>query len=350
MTSSPQIDENNNEDLQPSKVPSLERSFLDKYKLSFWEKRAVDIMKCGPLPQHVAFIMDGNRRYARENKLSSVTDGHSRGYMSLANIVCFCAFLNVREITVYAFSIENFKRSKMEVDILMDLAYERLESLWNEREGLLEQGIQLRLVGDMRLVPSKLRQLAARLELYTINCSNRRLNLAFAYTSRAEMTEGINQLVSTGISSDLITERVFTRSWWSHDMWSPPDLLVRTGADDQCRLSDFLLWQSGYSVLYFTEVTWPQFNSWQMLRALFTYQRHYNEVTNARLGHEMVMSAESDQLSNEERLSLDNFLELMRENKMDNLKRIAGCFDETLSNDINQSRDNIEDTHIPGLA
>lgn len=355
MTPSPQIDENNNDDLRPSKEgpeasPSAEKSFLAKYKLSFWERWALDIIKCGPLPQHVAFIMDGNRRYARQRSMPPI-EGHSQGYWALANVVAFCAYLEVREITVYAFSIENFKRSKIEVDLLMDLAYERLLSIWNEREGLLEHGIQCRLIGDMSLVPSQLQQLAARLELYTMKGATKRLNLGFAYTSRVEMTEGINELVSSGISPDLITERAFTQSWWSHDMWSPPDMLIRTGADDQCRLSDFLLWQTGYSVLYFTEVTWPEFNSWQMLRAVFNYQRNYDKVTKARLRHEMEISAESDRLSNEQRHLLDTFLEQMRQNKLNNLKRLAGYSDEidreTVPNGITEEdTENTDDTRL----
>src|SRR5688500_13385439 len=99
MTPSLQIDENNNEDLRPSKEKGLEKSIVKEYELSFWEKFAIQVIKCGPIPQHVAFIMDGNRRYARQKKLSSTIEGHTQGYSAMANIVSFCGFLEVQEVT-----------------------------------------------------------------------------------------------------------------------------------------------------------------------------------------------------------------------------------------------------------
>ncbi|KAG7171010.1 dehydrodolichyl diphosphate synthase complex subunit DHDDS-like [Homarus americanus] len=246
------------------------------------EWAALRVLRVGPVPNHLAIIMDGNRRFARKEHKDTLA-GHTQGFHKLTEVLCWCRDLGINEVTAYAFSIENFKRSKQEVDGLMDLAAEKFAKLLEEKEKLAKHGVCIRVIGDLDLLPPRIRKLTAEAILATRLNTKCFLNLALAYTSREEITSAMNQLsqgvdkgelLTSDICEELLEKCLHTRG--SRD----PDLLVRTSGE--VRLSDFLLWQSGFSCLFFTKVLWPEFTIWHLFGAVFYYQRHYHTLTAAR--------------------------------------------------------------------
>lgn len=241
--------------------------------LLWYHRWIIKVLKAGPIPQHVAFIMDGNRRFARKENIAKA-EGHSKGFDKLSETLQWCQDIGIREVTVYAFSIENFKRSKEEVDTLMNLARDKFKKLLEERDKLHERGICIRIIGNMSLLPVDIQQFMAEAVLLTQNNTEACLNVAFSYTSRDEITHSIRtvaegvrdgQLQEDDIDEDVLTKCMYTKHC------SDPDLLVRTSGE--VRLSDFLLWQSSSTVIYFTETLWPEFNVWHLFGAVFYYQR-----------------------------------------------------------------------------
>lgn len=219
-------------------------SWVRDSNLSWVQRFAIKVIKCGRIPRHVAFIMDGNRRYAKKLHLKTSTEGHIHGFDKLAEALQWCLDIGIEEVTVYAFSIENFKRSKNEVDALLEMAREKFTKFMEEKDRLNERGICFRLIGNWSLLPPDLQKCAAEAMLLTKNNNKAVLNVAFAYTSRDEMTHSIKDIVEgikcdkllvDDLSDDLITQCMY--SGQSRDL----DLLVRTSGES--RLSDFLLWQ-----------------------------------------------------------------------------------------------------------
>ncbi|XP_054714836.1 dehydrodolichyl diphosphate synthase complex subunit DHDDS-like [Uloborus diversus] len=243
-------------------------------KRTWLEKLCIDVLKCGSIPKHVAFIMDGNRRYATKNGMEKL-QGHALGFEKLSETLEWCLDLGITEVTVYTFSIENFKRPKEEVDCLMNLAREKFQDLLQEKEKLDKYGVCIRIFGDITLLPEDIQMLIADVVLYTYNNSKTYLNVCFAYTSREEITNATKEIAQEVVAGNLfpcdITENIFNRSLYSCKS-SNPDIVVRTSGE--VRLSDFLLWQSSYSVLYFFQVLWPEFKIWHLFLAVLFYQHH----------------------------------------------------------------------------
>ncbi|XP_043362026.1 dehydrodolichyl diphosphate synthase complex subunit DHDDS isoform X7 [Dermochelys coriacea] len=184
-------------------------SWIKEGELTIIERFCANVIKAGPMPRHVAFIMDGNRRYAQKCHVKR-QQGHSEGFDKLAQTLRWCLNLDIREVTVYAFSIENFKRSKEEVDGLMELARQKFSRLLEEQENLKKHGVRIRVLGDLPLLPLDIQELIAQAVLATRNYNN-------------------------DVSESLLDKCLYTNN-------SPnPDLLIRTSGE--VRLSDFLLWQ-----------------------------------------------------------------------------------------------------------
>ncbi|XP_008321175.1 dehydrodolichyl diphosphate synthase complex subunit Dhdds [Cynoglossus semilaevis] len=257
------------------------------------------------MPKHVAFIMDGNRRFAHINNMER-QDGHTQGFNKLAETLRWCKHLNIPEVTVYAFSIENFKRTQEEVDGLMDLARQKFERLLEERENLEKHGVCIRVLGDLNLLPLDLQQAIAKAVLATKNHNKCFLNVCFAYTSRYEMTNAVRELAwgveqglirSSDVSETLITECLYSNK-------SPnPDLLIRTSGE--VRLSDFLLWQTSHSCLVFQSVLWPEYSFWNLCEAILQYQLNHKSIQKARelhREHQASLQLEADRLCTAEEL------------------------------------------------
>ncbi|KAI7806832.1 dehydrodolichyl diphosphate synthase [Triplophysa rosa] len=218
-------------------------SWIRETELSLIERLTANILKAGPMPRHVAFIMDGNRRYAQKRHVER-QEGHTQGFDKLAETLRWCLNLGIHEVTVYAFSIENFKRSKEEVDGLIELARQKFSRLLMEHENLEKHGVCVRVLGDLTLLPLDLQQLIANAVVSTKAHNKCFLNVCFAYTSRHEIANAVKEMawgVEQGfIKSSDVSEVLLSQCLYSSN--SPnPDLLIRTSGE--VRLSDFLLWQ-----------------------------------------------------------------------------------------------------------
>lgn len=254
----------------------------EEFSYSWFHRLCINILKCGSIPKHVAFIMDGNRRYARQKNVQKI-QGHSEGFEKLADTLQWCRTFGISEVTVYAFSIENFNRPKEEVDKLLDLAREKFKQLIKEEEKLRKHGVRVKVIGNVSYLPEDMQELTGRAMKLTEDNNECTLNVAFSYTSREEIIQAVHKAAVEVKAGELlpnqVTEEVLERLLYtSHS--SLPDLLIRTSGET--RLSDFLLWQSSYSVTYFTEVLWPDFNLWYLMAGIFHYQRNSQAVLKAR--------------------------------------------------------------------
>jgi len=253
--------------------PELE--WFARGTLPYFGKLGVKILKMNRVPKHVAFIMDGNRRYARTNHLESVVKGHSRGFDQLTRVLEWCNLLGIKEVTVYAFSLENFKRSEDEVEGLFRMAVEKFERLLKEKKQLEENEICFRFFGDVEKLPSRLQELIKEIQEFTKNYKRACLNVCLAYTSQNEIVRAMQRIqtdVKDGrIDSNEINEDVFNQALDTRDSL-PIDMLIRTSGEH--RLSDFLLWQCSNTFLYFDDVLWPDFSFWNLFKAVIQYQMH----------------------------------------------------------------------------
>ncbi|XP_033100468.1 dehydrodolichyl diphosphate synthase complex subunit DHDDS-like [Anneissia japonica] len=250
--------------------------------MTWLHKFCCRILKAGPIPKHVAIIMDGNRRFAKKHQYDS-TLGHAKGFDKLAETLMWCSELGINEVTIYAFSIENFKRSKEEVNYIMDLAREKFHRLQAEKEQIRKHGVCVRIIGDITRLPQDLQKLAADIVYFTRNNTRAILNVCLAYTSRNEITNAIKDIAG-GVESGLLfpsdsSEELIEKCLYTNHS-KDPDLLIRTSGET--RLSDFLLWQSSYTVLSFTEVLWPEFTIWHLFGAVLHYQRNFQSVQTAK--------------------------------------------------------------------
>ena len=204
------------------------------------------------LPRHVAVIMDGNGRWARERGEDRVF-GHAHGVESVRAVVRAAGELGVEYLTLYAFSTENWSRPKEEINALMELL---VNSLAGEVDELISQGVRLRSVGALNSLPEACRDALRNVEARTADCTGLTLILALSYSGRWEITEAVRRVVRSGMVVDDIDESSLRQHMELPDV-PDPELLIRTSGEQ--RLSNFLLWQLAYSELHFTPVMWPDF-------------------------------------------------------------------------------------------
>lgn len=220
------------------------------------------------IPNHIAMIMDGNRRWARKRGLPTQL-GHSAGAENMQKIAEYCEELGVKHMTVYAFSTENWKRTKDEVDYLMKLLEKYIKEFDKKIKG---RNIRLKLLGDITPLPEGLKNGIREIEEKTRNNDGLTVNIAINYGGRAELvnaTKKISEDVSNGkINIEDINDELLSKYMYLQDM-PDPDLLIRTGGE--IRLSGFLTWQSVYSELYFTDCLWPDFNEKELDKAIEEY-------------------------------------------------------------------------------
>ncbi len=217
------------------------------------------------IPEHIAIIMDGNRRWAKKRGLP-VSSGHKAGYENFKKIAETCLDIGVKILTVFAFSSENWKRSGIEVNFLMKL-FERM--LENERDFFRKNNIRLNAIGQIERFPKKLRDMIRDVMEETKNNKGGILNLAVSYGGRLELLEAAKKMLKQKVAPEKLTEKVFDGflcTAGQHD----PDLLIRTGGE--MRLSGFLPWQSVYSELYFTDKMWPDFSAQELKKAIEEFQ------------------------------------------------------------------------------
>lgn len=222
------------------------------------------------LPQHVAVIMDGNGRWAKQQGLPRI-EGHRRGANILKEILRACNDWGIKTLTAYAFSTENWGRPLTEVNFLMTL-FEKL--IRKELQEMNEEGVRIRFIGDLSPLPESLKQEIAHSMATTQNNQGVNFNVAINYGSRLEIVkacQAIAEKVAAGeISPDIIDEN--TISQYLYTSASPdPDLLIRTSGE--MRLSNFLLWQLAYTEIYITDTLWPDFNCSEFRSALAHFQQ-----------------------------------------------------------------------------
>lgn len=222
------------------------------------------------LPSHLAIIMDGNGRWAKQKGLIRAI-GHENGTKSVRQTVESCAKLGIKNLTLYAFSTENWNRPKLEVDILMNLL---IKSLKSELKTLQENEIKLNSIGNLALLPKSAQK--ELLEVINKTKDNKRmtLTLALSYGAREELVSAIktisDKVKNNIISSESIDETIINQHLYTHNL-PDVDLLIRTSGEH--RISNFLLWQIAYSELYFTDVLWPDFTEENLYEAIISYQK-----------------------------------------------------------------------------
>ncbi|MBT2681386.1 isoprenyl transferase [Bacillus sp. ISL-35] len=221
------------------------------------------------VPSHVAIIMDGNGRWAKKRALPRVA-GHHEGMKVVRKITKLANQIGVKTLTVYAFSTENWKRPKMEVDFLMKLPEEFLGTFLPE---LIEENVRVEMIGYMDKLPEHTRKAVGKAMEDTKDNTGLVLNFALNYGSRAEILDGVKKVMedvrSGKISEDDLTEEVFSSYLMTKDMIDP-DLLIRTSGE--IRLSNFMLWQLAYTEFWFTDVLWPDFNEEHLIEAIEAFQ------------------------------------------------------------------------------
>ncbi len=202
--------------------------------------------------KHIAIIMDGNRRWAKEKNLPSAL-GHKQGVEALKTTLRACNDFGVKYLTVYAFSTENWNRKQEEVDFLMELV---AVTLTNELAEMHRENVQIRFIGDLSRFSEKLQKILANSVETTKNNTGVILQIALNYGSRAEITNAVKKIVAKGVEPNDVTEDLISENLYSTNV-PDPDILIRTGGEK--RISNYLLWQIAYSEIIVRDEYWPDF-------------------------------------------------------------------------------------------
>lgn len=220
----------------------------------------------GRLPEHIAIIMDGNGRWAEMRGVSRI-EGHRRGAERTREIIEACCEIGIKNLTLYTFSMENWKRPEDEVAMLMSLLRHYLEK---ETENMIKKGISLRFIGNIALLPDDLIAQIRETEKMTLNGLRMRLILALSYGGRDEIIRSIKKIMLSGIKPDELNEKIFSQ-YLDTEGIPDPDMIIRTSGEK--RLSNFLIYQSAYSELYFTDTLWPDFTKEEFFEVIRDYQK-----------------------------------------------------------------------------
>ena len=221
------------------------------------------------LPNHIAIIMDGNGRWAKKKKLNRIS-GHIKGVDAVREIVRACRELGIKVLTLYAFSVENWRRPKEEVTALMTLLK---EYLMKETEEMIQNNIRLSAIGRLEDLPLDVQNTLQETRKKTEHCDGMILNLALSYGGRSEILYAVRGILSDFQKGKIKLEEInvhrLSQYLWTQGL-PDPDLLIRTSGE--FRISNFLLWQIAYTELYVTETLWPDFDRKELLKAIADYQ------------------------------------------------------------------------------
>jgi len=253
---------------------------VSKKAYSKYQKDLIREIHEGPLPKHIAMIMDGNRRYAAELLGGDNNEGHRKGEEKIEEMLEWCLDLKIQYVTVYALSTENFKRDTDEIDFIMDLSEAALYRMADNKK-IHDLKVRIRVFGDRSTLPDSVREAIRYAEEKTARHSDFNFNVAMAYGSRQEIICAVKDIARKAVNHEIeiddISEELFSEHLYTSDI-PDPDLILRTSGE--VRISNFLLWQLAYSELYFTDVYWPGFRFIDFLRAIRSYQqrvRRYGE-------------------------------------------------------------------------
>ncbi len=241
------------------------------YKI--YGKKLENEIKNGDIPNHIAIILDGNRRWAKRH-LAMTKEGHWKGADSVENLLDWCEEFDIKIITLYALSAENMDRKDDELEYLYELIRMRLEKLLNDPR-IHRNKMRVKAIGRIELLPNSIKDVLNKLDIATKNYDNHFLNIALAYGGQFELEDAVKKIgekIKDGslnineIDKKVIESNLYT----SHLPQSSPDMILRTSGEK--RLSGFLMWQSAYSELIFMDIFWPEFRKIDLMRAIRTFQ------------------------------------------------------------------------------
>jgi undecaprenyl diphosphate synthase len=268
--------------------------FLKKLIYYYYEKKLQKEVLNKKVPSHVGIILDGNRRYAERKGFTNVSQGHRQGADKIDEVILWCLELNIKIVTIWGFSTDNFKRTEGEVDSLFNIIKSKLE-LYIDSDFINKNKIKVNIIGKKNLLPDDLKDVIRRLEEKTASYSDLYLYIALGYGGRQEICDAFGkfiaahfcdislavkedennknissaQTLSCSSLSNLITIENISKYIYATGI-PDPELIIRTSGE--VRLSGFLLWQSAYSEYYFCDAYWPEFRKIDFLRAIRSYQ------------------------------------------------------------------------------
>ncbi|VEU19271.1 DEKNAAC100516 [Brettanomyces naardenensis] len=233
----------------------------------------INVLKTGPIPSHLSFVMDGNRTFAKKNGLP-LKEGHRRGADALMEVLKCCIEVGVKNMTVYAFSIENFNRSQAEIDTIFDLLLSKLVYISEDNQFCDVQKLRIKIIGNRSLIPEKILEDIVTLEEKTAGYREHTLFVAFPYTSRDDITHSIRQIVGKvkdgQLDKDQIDQQEIERNFYYEGEAGKVDILVRTSG--HTRLSDYMLWQCHMdSVIELPTTLWPSFRFYSTWWTIFKW-------------------------------------------------------------------------------
>jgi tritrans,polycis-undecaprenyl-diphosphate synthase [geranylgeranyl-diphosphate specific] len=250
---------------------SLVYSFIKDTLTEFRNIKLIEEIRKSPVPKHIAVIMDGNRRFAKN--IGIVSDaGHFFGRDKVEDVLNWCLELGVKNLTLYAFSTENFNRPKNEVNRLMDICRNELTNALND-ERIHKDQVRVKVIGHLGSLPKDVQHAARKLMTQTKQYTRHTLTIALAYGGREEIVQAIQKIAldvkNNELDIDQINEKKVSSYLYTTGL-PDPDLILRTSGEE--RISNFLLWQMAYSEFYFSDVYWPALTKRDFLKAIRTYQ------------------------------------------------------------------------------
>jgi len=263
--------------LSEGEINLLEELYMFS-KLKIWKKtkissnlrERIEKVQQQPIPEHIAIIMDGNGRWAKKRALPRIA-GHHEGMKVVRKVTKMANQLGVKTLTLYAFSTENWKRPKTEVEYLMKLPEEFLGTFLPE---LIEENVKVEIIGSKEELPSHTYNAVEKAVRDTKDNTGLILNFALNYGSRSEIIAGVKSIINDYKNGTLNEQEINEEVFSNHLMTSgltDPDLLIRTSGE--IRLSNFMLWQLAYTEFWFTDVLWPDFAEVHLIEAIETFQR-----------------------------------------------------------------------------
>lgn len=252
-------------------IPEIVKSISDTIYNAYEKKLLKEVLRY-ELPKHIAIIMDGNRRFAQKLGYEPIK-GHEMGRKKLEEVLEWCLELNIKFLTVYAFSTENLKRNREELDALIQLFIENFRRAGDD-ERVHKHKIRIKAIGQLSLLPEELQEAIRYAEEKTKGYDSYFFNIAVAYGGREEILQAIKKIASDAkegkVNVDEIDEELVSSYLYTSEL-PDPDLILRTSGEE--RVSNFLLWQLAYAELYFADVYWPGFRKVDFLRAIRSFQR-----------------------------------------------------------------------------
>jgi len=241
------------------------------YKI--YATRLENEIRDGDIPNHLALILDGNRRWAKRH-LAVAKTGHWKGADAVENLLDWCEELDIKIITLYALSSENLDREDEELEHLYELIRIRLEKLYNDPR-IHKNKMRVKGIGRIELLPDSIKEVLKRLDDITKDYDNRFLNIALAYGGQYELVDAVKKIaekIKDGSLNvdDINKKEIESNLYTSYLPQSSPDMILRTSGEK--RLSGFLMWQSAYSELIFIDIFWPEFRKIDLMRAIRTFQ------------------------------------------------------------------------------